>query len=141
MAPDARLTGTTPAKLAGGVLTAQQAPHRPGTAPAPGLRAEVTRGHASPHTAVAKEDRLGARRWLDDRGSCPTLRDETSTSASCPAAAATAALAGPFVIPYHPSEGQGSTFFPISIRVAIAGVMGGSQDPDARVARSRQILV
>src|SRR5207302_5622736 len=28
-----------PAKAAGGVLTAKQAPHRPGTAPAPGLRA------------------------------------------------------------------------------------------------------
>ncbi len=27
-------------KAAGGVLTAKQAPHRPGTAPAPGLRAE-----------------------------------------------------------------------------------------------------
>ena len=26
-------------KAAGGVLTAKQAPHRPGTAPAPGLRA------------------------------------------------------------------------------------------------------
>ena len=29
----------TETKAAGGVLTAKQAPHRPGTAPAPGLRA------------------------------------------------------------------------------------------------------
>ena len=37
----AGFVGSIRVKAAGGVLTAKQAPHRPGTAPAPGLRAEV----------------------------------------------------------------------------------------------------
>jgi hypothetical protein len=47
----------------------------------------------------------------------------------------------PFAMPDHPSEGRGSTFFPISIRVAMVGVMVGLQDLDERVAKNRQILV
>jgi hypothetical protein len=44
-------------------------------------------------------------------------------------------------MPYRHSESRGSTFFPASIRVAVAGVIGGSQELDERVAKSHQILV
>jgi hypothetical protein len=46
-------------------------------------------------------------------------------------------------MPDHHSEGRGSTFFPVSIRVTMAGVMVGSQelDEDERVAKRRPILV
>ena len=54
---------------------------------------------------------------------------------------AVAALTGPFAMPYHHSERRGSTFFFVSIRVAMAGVMVGLQDLDERVAKNRQILV
>jgi hypothetical protein len=52
-----------------------------------------------------------------------------------------AALNEPFAMPDHHSEGRGSTFFPVSIRVDMVGMMVGSQDLDERVAKSRQILV
>jgi hypothetical protein len=64
-----------------------------------------------------------------------------SPAAGCPAAAAVAAWNEPFAMPDHHSEGRGSTFFPVSIRVALAGVMVGLQDLDERVAKNRQILV
>jgi hypothetical protein len=54
---------------------------------------------------------------------------------------AVAALNEPFAMPDHHSDGRGSTFFLVSIRVAMAGVMVGSQGLDERVAKSRQILV
>ena len=45
------LSAVGPSKAAGGVLTAKQAPHRPGTAPAPGLRAgrDVPPWYRRPH--------------------------------------------------------------------------------------------
>jgi hypothetical protein len=46
-------------KAAGGVLTATQAPHRPGTAPAPGLRAEGCRRHPT-----ADRHRMGGSTML-----------------------------------------------------------------------------
>ena len=52
-----------------------------------------------------------------------------------------AALNEPFAMPDYHSEGRGSIFFPVSIRVALAGVMVGSQDLDGRVAKNRRILV
>jgi hypothetical protein len=54
---------------------------------------------------------------------------------------AVAALTGPFAMPDHHSDGRGSTFLPVAIRVAMAGVMGGSQELDERVAKRRRILV
>jgi len=42
-------------KLAGGVLTAKQAPHRPGTAPALGLRARMVAVAILSQTACFKE--------------------------------------------------------------------------------------
>jgi hypothetical protein len=62
-------------------------------------------------------------------------------AAGCPAAVTVAALTGPFAMPHHHSKRRGSTCFIVSIRVAMAGVMVGSQDLDERVAKSRQILV
>ena len=94
-----------------------------------------------PHTAVAKEDRHGARSRLDDRGSCSALPDATSTAAGYPAVVAVVALVEPFAMPDHHSERRGSTFFPVSIRVDMAGVMVGLQDLDESVAKNRQILV
>jgi hypothetical protein len=44
-------------------------------------------------------------------------------------------------MPDHHSERRGSTLFPVSIRVALAGVIGGSQELDERIAKGRQILV
>jgi hypothetical protein len=82
-----------------------------------------------------------ALRWRDDRGICPTLPDGTSMAAGCPAAVAVAALTEPFAMPHHHSERRGSASFRILIRVAMAGVMAGSQELDERVAKSRQILV
>jgi hypothetical protein len=43
-------------------------------------------------------------------------------------------------MPHH-SERRGSTSFLVSIRVAMVGMMVGSQGLDERVAKSRQILV
>src|SRR5262249_22172319 len=98
-------------------------------------------GTLLPNTALAQEDRHGALRWLDDRGSCPTLPHGTTTTAGCPAVATVAALTEPFAMPDHDSEGRGSTSFPVSIRVAKAIVVAGSQELDERVAKSRRILV
>jgi hypothetical protein len=44
-------------------------------------------------------------------------------------------------MPYSHGEGRGSTSFPVSFRVVMAGAMIGSQELDERVAKSRQILV
>ena len=66
-----------------------------------------------------------ALRRLDDRGSCPTRPDETCNATGSMAAAAVAALTGRFAMPCHHSEGRGSTFFRVSIRVAMPGVMVG----------------
>jgi hypothetical protein len=52
-----------------------------------------------------------------------------------------AALTEPFAMPHHHSERRGPTFFPVAIRVAMAGVLVGSQELDESVAKSRQILV
>ena len=52
-----------------------------------------------------------------------------------------AALNEPFAMPDYHSEGRGSTFIPVSIRVAVAGAMVGLQGLDERVAKNRQILV
>jgi hypothetical protein len=46
-----------------------------------------------------------------------------------------------FAVPDHHSEQRGSTSFPVSIRVGMAGVMVGLQGLDERVAKNRQILV
>ena len=54
---------------------------------------------------------------------------------------AVAALNKPFAMPDHYSEGRGSTFFPVSIRIGMAGMMVGLQRLDERVAKNRQILV
>jgi hypothetical protein len=51
-----------------------------------------------------------------------------------------AALNQPFTMPGHLSERRGSTFFSVSIRVGMAGVMVGLQDLDERVAKNRPIL-
>src|SRR5262249_22980140 len=99
-------------------------PPRPGCAPG-GLRVKLL-----PHPPHAQEERHGALRWRDARGSCPSLPDGTSPAAGCPAAAAVAAWNDPVAMPDRHSEGRGSTFFPVSIRVALAGVMGGSQELD-----------
>jgi hypothetical protein len=64
-----------------------------------------------------------------------------NTAAGCPAAAAVAAPSGRFAMPYHRSEGRGSTFFLVSIRIALVGLMVGLQGLDERVAKNRQILV
>ena len=122
-------------KRPAGSLPPSKPPGRPGTAPTPGLRAELTRGHAPP----AHRARQG--NWLDDRGSCPTRPEGTSPAAGCPAAAAVAALAGPFAMPSRHSERRASTSSPVSIRVAMAGVRGGSQELDERVATGRRLRV
>jgi len=44
-------------------------------------------------------------------------------------------------MPDHQSEGRGSTFFLVSILIAMVGMMVGLQDLDLRVAKNRQILV
>src|SRR5437764_6477091 len=52
-------------KAAGGVLTAKQAPRRPGTAPAPGLRARVGRRHSTadrPQVGVSTVGYLSSQR-------------------------------------------------------------------------------
>jgi hypothetical protein len=54
---------------------------------------------------------------------------------------AVAALSARFATPYSHSEGEGSSIFPVSIRVAKAGEMVGLQGLDERVAKSRQYLV
>jgi hypothetical protein len=41
-------------KAAGGALTAKQAPRRPGTAPAPGLRAPALAPRSLPQTAAQR---------------------------------------------------------------------------------------
>jgi len=43
---------TAETEAAGGVLTAKRAPHRPGTAPAPGLRADCVVAPILPQTAL-----------------------------------------------------------------------------------------
>jgi hypothetical protein len=52
-----------------------------------------------------------------------------------------AALNQPFAMPDHHSERRGSTFFRVSIRVGMAGVMVGLQGLDERVAKDRRFLV
>ena len=135
------LIGNVLKQAAGGVLTAQQAPRRPGIAPGHPVCAGVTGVTLRPHTAPAKEDRHVALRRLDDGGFCPTLPDGRSTAAGCPAAAAVAALNQPFAMPDHHSERRGSSSFLVSIRVGMAGVMAGLQGLDERVAKNRRILV
>ena len=51
------MTTTFPSKAAGGVLTAKQAPRRPGTAPALGLRAGLVAVAIVSQTACFKEQR------------------------------------------------------------------------------------
>src|SRR5262245_49971072 len=58
-----------------------------------------------------------------------------------PAAAAVTAWSEPFGMPYHQTDCRGSTFFLVSICVAMAGVLVGQQELDARAAKGRLILV
>jgi hypothetical protein len=44
-------------------------------------------------------------------------------------------------MPDHHSERRGSTFIPVSIRVAVPGAMVGLLGLDERVAKNRQVLV
>ena len=75
-----------------------------------------------PHTALAKEELHVALRRLDDCRIYPTLPDGTSPEARCPAAMAVAACATLRDAP-PPQQRQGSTFFLVWIRVALAVVM------------------
>src|SRR5262245_61777723 len=51
-------------KAAGGVLTAKQAPHRPGTAPAPGLRAEECTSHCTADRSMREASPMTRRTRL-----------------------------------------------------------------------------
>src|SRR5262249_23312460 len=128
----------------------------PGTSPFPITHGVVGRSTTEPRRRTTRRRCLGisgypyeravdnldvSRCGSDPRSGGLSPNDGTSTAAGCPAAVAVAALIESFAMPYHDSERRGSTFLPVSIRVAIAGVMVGSQGLDERVMKSRQIMV
>src|SRR5262245_43324763 len=61
-------------EAAGGALTAKQAPHRPGTAPTPGLRVEMDRRYCTAGQSRMGEPTVKRTSCLDGRNPAPARR-------------------------------------------------------------------